>query len=144
MGDSFHLVRTASGFAAADNETVAALAKIAKGDHVTLRKTKSRSSDQNRLYWALLKHVAEASHFETAERLHVALKLALGRYDLMAMPNGKVVPVPHSTSFDSMTHDEFGKYFDEVVGVICRDILPGMDSADLIAEVESMIGQKAA
>jgi hypothetical protein len=120
------------------------MTKIKKGERLTLKRAKGRSSDQNRLYWALLKYVAEASHFETAERLHVALKLALGRYDLMAMPNGKVVPVPHSTAFDSMSHEEFGKYFDDAAKVICRDVLPGTNSADLVAEVEAMIGQKAA
>ena len=144
MSEALNFIRTASGLAAADPHTAEALAKIAKGDRVMLRLVKGRSSPQLRLYWALLKHVAEGSHFEQAERLHVALKLALGRFDLMKMPNGKAVPIPHSTAFDSMSHEEFGKYFDDAVKVICRDVLPGVDSADLVAEVESMIGQKAA
>ena len=144
MSEALHFIRTVSGLAAADPQTAQALAKIAKGDHVAFRRATGRSSPQLRLYWALLKHVAEASHFEAAERLHVALKLALGRYDLMKMPNGKVVPIPHSTAFDAMSHEEFGKYFDDAVKIICRDILADVSSAGLVAEVESMIGQKAA
>jgi hypothetical protein len=34
-----------------------------------------------------------------SRRLLVALKLRLGRYDLMKMPSGKIVPVPDSISF---------------------------------------------
>jgi hypothetical protein len=55
MAESFSLVRTASGFAAADSETAEAMTKIKKGERLTLKRAKGRSSDQNRLYWALLK-----------------------------------------------------------------------------------------
>lgn len=124
--------RTATGLSAADPSTDAALAQIDLGAFVVVKITRPRSLAQHRLFFAVLTHVAEATDFDTPEQLLVALKIALGRYDLMKLPNGKVVPVPQSISFASMPHDAFCRFFDDAVRLICRDVLPGVLPDDLL------------
>src|SRR5215472_401407 len=118
----------------------AAILKIPLGETFSVQIIRGRSLQHHRLFFALLDHVAKASKFETTERLLVALKVRLGRYDLLAMPNGKVVPVPQSISFAAMDQTEFEKFFNDGVRVICEEVLPGTNRDDLIMQVEAMLG----
>jgi hypothetical protein len=113
------------------------LAKIPLGEDVAVKLMRDRSLPQHRLFWSVLRYVAERSKWETAERLLVALKLRLGRYDLMQMPSGKVVPVPHSIAFSAMPQDDFQSFMDAAMGLICTEVLPGYSPDDLIREAES-------
>lgn len=117
----------------------AMLATIPIGEEIDIKIARERSLPQHKLFWALLEHVAKASAFETPEKLLAAIKLRLGRYDLLAMPNGKVVPVPQSISFGKMPQDEFRKFFDQAVELICAEVVPGADKDGLLAEVEAML-----
>lgn len=126
-----------------DDRAAEALGKILLGEPVAIHVKRGRSLPQLRLYWAVLQHVADATHWETAERLHVALKVRLGLYDLMQLPNGKTVPVVQSASFDGMTHDAFTEYMDKAVNLICSEVCPGMSSAMLIEEAQAAIGISA-
>jgi hypothetical protein len=124
----------------ADRQGADILAKIPMREEVAVKIMRDRSLLQHRLFWSVLRYVAEATQWETAEKLLVALKLHLGRYDLMELPTGKVVPVPHSISFAAMTGDDFQDFFDKSIRVICSKILPDMDNDRLIAEAQAMLG----
>jgi hypothetical protein len=120
------------------------LAKIPDRELVIIEVRTKRSDAQNALYWAVLGKVADnMGHIwpgiDTKDQLHVALKLALGKYDLMEV-KGKAVPVPHSTS--RMSVKEFTEYFNAVMDRICRDILPKIGDADLTAEIVGMLAPK--
>ena len=121
--------RTATGLEPID---VDALAKIKIGTEVMVKVVKPRSIKQHRLFWKLLTYVSDATDFETPEQLLVSLKIALGRYDLMKLMSGKVVPVPKSIAFESMDGVEFRKFFDDSMHLICRDVLPGVSPEEMI------------
>ncbi len=121
--------RTATGLEPID---VDALAKIKIGTEVMVKVVNPRSIKQHRLFFALLTYVADATEFDSAETLLVAIKLALGRYDLVKLPNGKVVPHAQSISFASMKGDEFRIFFDQAMNLICRDVLPGVSPEEMI------------
>lgn len=123
----------------ADAASAQALESLKLFDTVEIKLVKDRSTPQMRLFWAVLKHVAENSKFENAEQLLVALKVRLGYYDLLALPNGKRVPVPHSISFAKMPQDDFQKFMDQSLVVICEDILGGYDSERLIREAQGLV-----
>lgn len=123
-----------------DDRACGQITKLPIGEDVTVKVVRGRSLPQHRLFWAVLSHVAEASQWETPERLLIAIKIRLGRYDLMKMPSGKVVPVPDSISFQAMPQDEFQKFFDAAVDLICAEVIPGTDTARLIAEAQSAHG----
>jgi hypothetical protein len=134
------LAVTPTGYAPADDEARAQHAKQTVGDHVMAKVERPRSLPQLRLYWSVLHHVAASSHWESAERLHVALKVRMGLYDLCKLPNGKVVPVVNSVSFDAKNQDEFQAFMDKALAVLCEESLGGMAVADLIAEVCAATG----
>lgn len=131
--------RTETGLGPADHDAAEALARLKPGDQVFVRVHRPRSISQHRMFFAMLARVAEATEFETAERLLAALKLAMGRYDLLRLPSGRVVPVPQSISFAAMAHDEFQRFMDDAVRLIVRDVLPGTDPMELTGYAQEEI-----
>src|SRR5258707_5884685 len=127
----------------ADDRAADAIGKMPEGEVIGVRIMRKRSLPQHNLFWAVLDHVAKATEWETAERLLVALKIRLGRYDLLAMPDGKVVPVPQSIAFGEMTQGEFVKFFDESIALLCSEVLPGTDSEALLAKFDAMLSPPA-
>lgn len=76
---------------------------------------KKRSSESNRMYWALLNLIAEQLPVKgqgyTANTWHAYLvQRYLGCHDI-TLPNGKVVTMNVSTS--ALTNEEFGEYMDK-------------------------------
>jgi hypothetical protein len=124
----------------ADDATAEAFAKLPLAETIPIKLMRARSLPQNRLYWAILQHVAEATEWESAETLHEVLKVRLGLFSTGKTPAGKLVCIPKSTAFDAMDADEFRAYFDRAVAVICREILGGYDQRRLVREVEAMLG----
>lgn len=123
-----------------DQKAADMIAKLPLGEDAVVTIKRDRSLPQHRLFWSVLQHVAHASKWENPDRLLIALKIRLGRYDLMQLPNGKVVPVPQSISFAAMSQDGFQEFMDASIRVICEEVVPSMDSAKLIAEAQGMIG----
>lgn len=124
----------------ADAAARSALAKMKFGEVVEVTVKRGRSLSQHRLFWAVLKRVAEATEWGYPERLLVALKVRLGRYDLLQLPNGKLAPVPHSISFGEMPQDDFQQFMDQCIDLICTEVLPGFEPADLLNDGERAAG----
>jgi len=125
-----------------DDRAIDAIGKVPLGEAFGIRIMRERSLPQHNLFWAVLDHVGRATKFENAERLLVALKIRLGRYDLMKMPNGQVVPVPNSISFGAMTQGEFQTFMDDAIGLICSEVLPGVTSEQLLAQAGAMLAPR--
>lgn len=134
-----------SGLSAVDTAGEEALRKLKFGDVVSVEVKKPRNGKHHRLYWALISKVWEnQERYETPELLHTAIKLAAGHYDVLQMPSGAEYRIPKSTSFEDMDQVEFSAYYDRVCDLIARHFLPGVSIDALKAEVESMIGARAA
>ena len=134
---------TSDGYVPADDEARAQHARLTPDTLIAGRIWRSRSLPQLRLYWGVLDHVAGATEWENAERLHQFLKIRLGCWDPVRAPSGKVIAVPWSAAFDAMTQDEFQKYMDAAINVICAEVVPGSNREELISEVNSMLGVPA-
>jgi hypothetical protein len=119
-----------------DPRAAKAIGRMPEGEEFGVRLLRDRSLPYHNRFWAMLDHVAKATQFATADRLLVALKLRLGRYDLCELPNHKVVPVPHSIAFAEMTQDEFVRFKEEAERVICEEVLPGYDPDLLYVSAE--------
>jgi hypothetical protein len=122
-----------------DDASAKLVAQIPSEDDVQIRIVRERSLPQHKLFWSVLDHVAKNSKWEDPERLLVALKVRLGRYDLCKLPNGQTVPVPHSISFAKMDQADFQSFMDRAMQVICEDILGGYDSERLIREARGLV-----
>jgi hypothetical protein len=122
-----------------------ALRKLKFGDVVTVEVKKPRNGKHHRLYWALVGIVHHnQDRYETTEQLHTALKIAAGHYELLTMPNGNEYKIPRSIAFDTMDQLEFSQFYDRVCDLVAKHFLPGVSVEALKAEVESMIGARAA
>ena len=87
---TIHLVRTVSGFKAADEAAIEAMRKLAQGEVVR------DATDQ----------------WPTVEALLVALKFHMGWVEHFRLADGTEVQVPRSISFGSMDELEFTRFCD--------------------------------
>jgi hypothetical protein len=131
-----HLVPATAG----DQELIDALPQ-GKEYVAKLASANKRSVLQNRFYWGLLGKVVENQDFySSTSGLHFWLKIKLGYVEQIEFHSGQMVTRVASTAFERMESDEFKLYLDAAINVICQEIIPGMQSARLVREVESMLG----
>ena len=75
-----------------------------------------RSTEANRLYWALLHAISEKLPVQTqtysADQWHLYLRSKFLGCDDMKLPNGKIVTIPKSTA--DLDVPEFSEYYDKV------------------------------
>lgn len=103
--------------------------------------TQPRSVPYQRLYWAVLKAVCDATgRWPNPETLHKALKLHLGVVDTIASVHGEPVLLPGSTAFREMDQAAFREYADTAFDLISTDICPGLNVDDLLALAKGRLG----
>ena len=71
-----------------------ALESIKRGEIVTVNVTRSRNSQFNRKFFALLNIVVENTEYLNTDQILHLLKLKLGHYDEVVSTNGKIVYIP--------------------------------------------------
>lgn len=118
----------------ADDRAREALAGLAECAEVAVRLSTDRNLLQHNRFWALLDLVAKATEWETPEKLLVGLKMRLGYYDIMLMPRGQKVPVPHSISFAAMSQADFQVFQDRAMHILVTEVCPGLDVEQLAIE----------
>lgn len=124
---------------AGDQELIAGLANKEYVARIT--NASKRSLLQHRFYWGLLSKVVEnQEHYGSVEHLHFAMKVKLGYVEEVQFHNGQLVTRVASTSFDRMDGDDFKRYLDAAITLICDEIVPGMDRAELVHTIEKMLG----
>lgn len=126
--------------AALDEE---ALAEFPEGRDLNVSVSRTRSHKQHRFFWALLKKLCENHDtYQRPEQLLLWLKIRLGYVEEVRFHNEQVWWVAKSTSFNSMGHEEFKKFFDAALDVIVSEVIPGLNADHLVREVEQMVGFK--
>lgn len=100
-----------------------------------------RSNPQLRLYWSMLRLVAENLDQNVKDTdLHEWLKLKLGYVTPIKQRNGEIVEVPRSIAFDKMEQPEFSAYFEAVKALLTGVLIPGLKSDALEREANAMLG----
>lgn len=129
---------TAEGYAVADDAGHKQHSKLPVGSLVGARIARSRSLPQQRMYWAVLATVVDATgQWRTPEELHLAIKFALGYVNPVLLTSGRRIIVPESTSFDSMNHEEFCAFTEAAYRLICDEIMGGMSLEELLDEAQA-------
>lgn len=126
-----------------DDRARKSLDKVPEGTEVGVRMSHDRSLPMHNRFWAILDIVAKATHWETPDRLLVALKIRLGRYDVCMLPNGKKVPVPQSISFAAMGQSEFERFYQDAMNVLQVEVCPGLDIDQIEIDVERRHAKQA-
>jgi hypothetical protein len=113
------------------------LARLKEEERVWVKLDRQRSDRQVRFFHALVKHVAEATAYQTMAALKVDIKFHLGYFDLIKLPNGEIHKHPRSIA--DMGREEFSIFFDEAVAWIFAEVLPGEENTGLLAEIYAML-----
>jgi hypothetical protein len=106
---------------------------------VTISRT--RSTKQHRFFWAILNKICENhAEYRRAEQLLLWLKIRLGYVEEVRFHDDKVWWVAQSISFNAMDQEEFRKFFHAALDVIVEEVIPGLNTSELIVEVEQLLG----
>lgn len=130
----------------ADESGEEALRRIGHGEFVTIEVKRQRNIRHHRMFWALMSIVWEQmdhDRYPTVEDFVSAVKISAGLRTRIVLPNGEVGFIPGSIAFHKMGQSEFEQFYDRVCDLLARHFLPGVTSAELRAEVASMIGLPA-
>lgn len=94
---------------------------VPEGAEVEIIVKKRRSLPQQRMYWAMLKRVVDATDaYPTPEHLHDALRLDLNYARPIRQLDGKIRMIPDSTALDAMEGVEFQQYMDKAIARIAE------------------------
>ncbi len=125
-----------------DDEARAILSTIKMGEAVTVEVKKARNIKHHRLYWKLMEVVFHnQEYYRSKEELSDAFKLAVGHSETMRGPKGSLYQKPKSISFAKMDQAQFNEFFNKAVNFMCSDVIPGLNSSDLINEVHEILGE---
>lgn len=97
-----------------------------------------RNLDHHRKWWALMNVIAENVPHMTPDLLCEIIKIRIGHVDVWGSPKGDVL-IPKSISFSSMDQTAFEAFYDRAVRFIQEEIIPGLDSDQLAAEVNAIL-----
>lgn len=130
---TIHVRRIGGMLSPADARAAETLHRIPQRAPFSIRVQRERSHEQLALYWQCLERVVEATgRWRTAEELHLALKIATGYVEKVRLIDGRRVLVPESVAFDQMSQDEFTRYFDAAMRVLCEEVMGGCSIEELI------------
>lgn len=136
------LVREGNRLAAADPISAETISSIKLKETVTASICRPRNVKHHRKLWALLTVVqANQNTFATTQDLLGALKLATGLFDTGKTIDGIPYVIPQSISFTAMDQARFEEWYDKAIEVILTKVLPNTDRADLINQVNEILGE---
>lgn len=106
--------------------------------------TPPRSVPQLRLYWSMLRLVADnLDSAVTTEALHNWIKMRCGIAAAIPLRNGETDYVPGSIAFDKMDQDQFQAFMDRALDLVLGQLIPGLSKPALEAEARAMLGLAA-
>lgn len=113
--------------------------RIKPGDIVDIEYVRPRSQKFHKLFWALLKLVADNQEQYGMDEILDVVKIGVGHTRVIAMPGDFVFRVPKSISFSSMDDDAFSEFFRSAVDYIISDLI-AFDREALLREVFDLAG----
>ena len=137
-----YLRRTATGLVAYDDEAVVALRRFKIDAIVRAELVLPRNLRNHRRFFAMLNVVWQAcGDWPDVAALLKELKFRTGLVDTQRVVDHKTGEVlaeiitPQSIAFHNMGEEEFQAFTERAIEVICRDMVPGLESDTLREEV---------
>ena len=131
------------GLIGSDKRSAEALQKIPVGDIVVADVRRPRNPKHNAKFWVLMQTVWESTEvqdrYASPRALAKAIELALGYFDTIQLPDGKVGFAIHSLSFESMSQQEFAEFYSQAIDVIVQQITPHLNREDLERRVMELV-----
>lgn len=99
--------------------------------------SKPRNIRHHRKFWALCRVIGD--QIDQPERIVKQLiSIRVGHCDVVRTKQGEVM-LPKSINFGSMDQVAFNDFYKRAINVVCRDILPGIDSRELEQHVQEFM-----
>jgi hypothetical protein len=118
-----------------------ALEQFPENKDLTVTISRSRSPRQHRFFWALLQKICENHEtYRRPEALLLWLKVRLGYVEEVKFHNGEMWWTAKSISFSAMDQTQFKTFFDAALDIIANEVIPGLNTEELILEIEAMMG----
>jgi len=139
------LVKTIHGLQAAYQDDKDKLQGLRLGETYKATIVQPRNLQFHKKYFCLLGLVFDnlPEHLQdsirSVDELHTELKMQTGVRMKRQSLGGQSYYVPGSIAFAKMTEDEFSEFYSRAVDCIVKFILPGVDRADIMQEVESFL-----
>lgn len=108
-----------------DQRAVEIMERLAPRQRVMLQVHTARYPEHHSLAWTVFQRIGEAIG-EPAEIVAAFIKKETGRFEWMKLPDGTVIPVLQSIAFESMSQEEFQRFWDDALVVITEKLLPGI------------------
>jgi len=103
--------------------------------------SKPRNGGHHRKAWALINFIFQnQKRYNEINDLMVEIKLKTGHYKEHITTKGKVIYVPKSISFASMSQDDFNVWYDKLINVALQHFCGDMDEYSLRRYAEGVIG----
>ena len=117
-----------------------ALSKLKVNDVVQVEFAKPRNIKFHRWWWALMTIVADNMDGDfSPEVVCEVIKVRVGHVTVVRTKKGECF-IPQSISFAKMDETQFREFVDKAIKVIVSEIIPGVNSDGLRAEVENILG----
>lgn len=133
-------------------EDLIKLGKVPEGQAIEVTIRKARNIQFHRKYFALLKLVYESLpedfsikandqtiEIRSVDDLHWHVKFQAGLYDQKVTLGGKITYEAQSISFEKMDGEEFQRFYDSAIDVVCKYFLVGVNQKDLIEMVSEFV-----
>jgi hypothetical protein len=124
MVRSGHVLRPADDLAAED------MTALKEGKRLLVTVTHARSLQQHRLFFAMLRKVAQSTPTPLSEAALLSwVKVKTGHVETLPLGFGQVYQAPASIAWDKMDQREFRQFFDRAVELILTDICPALPAS---------------
>jgi len=134
------LKKTLSGLAPIDEAGAEALQKIRLNNTVKCKITTPRNVEHSAKFWKLMDVIFQnQEYYHTRDQMIFAIKDYLGYVEWFSLKSGKQASLEQSLAFHKMSQIEFNGFYDRVLDVIAKHIIPGIDSGELRREVEGFL-----
>lgn len=131
-----YLKRTLKGLAPSNEQAEEAIQKIPVGKVVKAKISQPRNVRHHQKYWAMVGLIHKnQSYFATAEHLHQAIKARCGYSTKYQFKNGDTLTCSDSIAFGKMDQADFEIFYENAVGFVTSEVIPGLTNSDLRREL---------
>ena len=120
------------------------LTSIPSTEYFWVEIKRARNPGHHRRFFALLSLIwpSLSDQYANIEELRHHLQVRAGHRHTLWLPDGERAYVPTSIAWNRMTENEFQSMWDRIVDIVVADIMPGIDKATLLDEVEKILRLK--
>lgn len=131
---------TSNGYVPAEPYDAEIHARYRIGTVLDAKLDEPKSPKQLRLFWwALSKVVPNQDRFSNARGISNALLMELGYVESMSLLGGGMHFFPQSIA--EMEHPVFNAFFDQAMGLISEEVIPGLEIEPLLKKGRVQVGR---